>query len=129
MNKYICIYIYTYTSICDIYDMWYVCVWECEYASFCLCVCLGILTPGFTYTSSEVKDYPDSLGMTCGQHVESPSRCYFMDRVAIQIPHNAELAPIIFEKKCRIKSQNAFLMCGWKFDEPDVAPSVIQQYK
>ena len=31
-------------------------------------------TPGFTSTSAEVIGYPASLGVTCGQHVESPSR-------------------------------------------------------
>ena len=33
-------------------------------------VCMGVLAPGFTYTSTEVKDYPASLGVTCGQQVD-----------------------------------------------------------
>ena len=70
--------------------------------SVCLCVCRGVLAFGFTYTSAEAKDYPASSGVRCGQHVESPSRCCFLDRyyrykwIAIQIPHNTELAPIPF---------------------------------
>ena len=68
-NSHIHIYIYIYIYIYIHTHTVYVCVY----------VCLGFLAPGFTYTSAEAKDYPASVGMKCGQHVEFPSRYCFMD--------------------------------------------------
>jgi hypothetical protein len=54
----------------------------------------------FTYLQTEVNGHPASLGVTCGQHVESPAVVCFLDHnyyyklVAAQIPHDAELTPI-----------------------------------
>ena len=68
-----------------------------QIALYTLSLSLSQPTPGFTSTSAEVKYYPTSLGMTCGQHVESPIRRCFLDRdycyklIVIRIPHNAEL--------------------------------------
>ena len=51
----------------------------------------------FTCPQTEVKA---SLGLTCGQYVESPSRCWFSVpghgciSVVTQIPHDAGLAPV-----------------------------------
>ena len=53
-----------------------------------------------TQLSVEGQAHPTSLGWTCGQPVESFSRCWFSNRdfryksVLTQIPHDVALAPI-----------------------------------
>ena len=45
----------------------YIYIYMCVCVCVCVCVFLGVLAPGFNYASAEVKDYPASLGVTCGQ--------------------------------------------------------------
>ena len=100
-------------------------------------------TPGFIYTSAEVKDYPASLGVMCCQHVGSPSRCPFLDRVyrqkliAIQFPHNTPI-PFIGRKSLshRDSKQRFFPFYEFEAERPNshcpLAPisyrSVVERY-
>jgi hypothetical protein len=52
-----------------------------------------------------MNNYPVSLGVTCGQHAESPSSCWLVDflnkdyyykLLAIQIYHDAGMEPISY---------------------------------